>query len=60
MPERMDQNIFVPMTGREQMGIHEEFRASVARLLFRGTTTTSYQNRIVSDYEIAITNADGL
>lgn len=34
MPKRTDQNIFVPMT-KEQMDIHEEFKMSVANLVYK-------------------------
>ena len=34
MPRRTDQNIFVPMT-KEQMDIHEEFKMSVANLVYK-------------------------
>ena len=34
LPQRLDQNIFVPMT-KEQMEIHEEFQATVAQLVFK-------------------------
>ena len=34
LPERMDKNLFVPMT-KEQMAIHEEFKGNVARLVFK-------------------------
>ena len=34
MPKRTDQNIFVPMT-KEQMSIHEEYKQSVANLVFK-------------------------
>ena len=34
LPARMDQTIFVPMT-KEQMGIHEEFKNVVARLVLK-------------------------
>lgn len=34
MPKRTDQNIFVPMT-KEQMDMHEEFKMSVANLVYK-------------------------
>ena len=34
MPKRTDQNIFVPMT-KEQMSIHEEYKLSVANLVYK-------------------------
>lgn len=34
MPERMDQNIFVPMTSH-QRDMHDEFQSSVAQLIFK-------------------------
>ncbi|MBR2205910.1 MAG: DEAD/DEAH box helicase [Prevotella sp.] len=34
MPKRTDQNIFVPMT-KEQMSIHEEYKQSVANLVYK-------------------------
>ena len=34
MPKRTDQNLFVPMT-KEQMDIHEEFKMSVANLVYK-------------------------
>lgn len=34
LPERMDKTVFVPMT-KEQMGIHDEFRNVVARLVLK-------------------------
>ena len=34
LPERMDQTIFVPMT-KEQMGIHDEYKNVVARLVLK-------------------------
>ena len=34
MPKRTDQNLFVPMT-TEQMGIHEEYRDVVAKLVYK-------------------------
>ena len=34
LPERMDQTVFVPMT-KEQMGIHDEFKNVVARLVLK-------------------------
>ena len=34
LPGRMDQNLLVPMT-REQMEMHEEFKASVARIVLK-------------------------
>lgn len=34
LPARMDQNIFVPMT-KEQMGMHDEFKNVVARLVLK-------------------------
>ena len=34
MPKRTDQNLFVPMTA-EQMGIHEEYKQSVANLVYK-------------------------
>ena len=34
MPKRTDQNLFVPMT-KEQMGIHEECKQSVANLVYK-------------------------
>ena len=34
MPKRTDQNIFVPMT-KEQMDMHEEYKVSVANLVFK-------------------------
>ena len=34
MPERMDQNIFVPMT-KEQREIHDEYQMHVSRLIFK-------------------------
>lgn len=34
LPERMDKNLFVPMT-KEQMAIHDEFKGNVARLVFK-------------------------
>jgi hypothetical protein len=34
MPKRTDQNLFVPMTN-EQMGIHEEYKQSVANLVYK-------------------------
>lgn len=37
MPERTDQNIFVPMT-HEQLEVHEELKAHVARILHKWST----------------------
>lgn len=34
LPERMDKNLFVPMT-KEQMVIHDELKGNVARLVFK-------------------------
>jgi hypothetical protein len=34
MPKRTDQNLFVPMT-KEQMSIHEEYKQSVANLVYK-------------------------
>ena len=34
LPERMDKNLFVPMT-KEQMAIHDELKGNVARLVFK-------------------------
>ena len=38
LPSRMDQNIFVTIT-KEQMGIHEEAKSSVARIVYKWRTT---------------------
>ena len=34
LPSRMDKNLFVPMT-KEQMDLHEEFKESVARIIYK-------------------------
>lgn len=38
MPERQDQNIFVPMT-QEQMDCHDEYKSIVARLIYKWNHT---------------------